>query len=356
MQPDRKPARDIGLDITRIVAFVSVPCVHFFKDTQFYSTPVLGVRMYIMCVMRTMFMVCVPLFILLSGYLMSNRDIPLSRKGIAAHIAKAAKLFTTYALATVVILAYRRWGMKEDITLLKGLLNILDFQQYSWYVNMYLGLYLMMPFLNALWRALEGREAQRTLLGALLLLTVLPSVLNIYDFVTEGALLRPWLTQTRYGLHTYAMGSNSKSSEMSGVNVRRMKISTFTICGACCAVAAVFTVAYQTTAYLSLGSGMGFNAVAACVVGGVMLGGGKGDAVGAFLGAIFMTLVNNGMYKYGLDTSWQYVFQGAVILIAIMSDAGFAAFTARRLKALAEKANAEEALLEAQARAKGGNA
>jgi surface polysaccharide O-acyltransferase-like enzyme len=103
-------------------------------------------------------------------------------------------------LATVVILAYRRWGMKEDITLLKGLLNILDFQQYSWYVNMYLGLYLMMPFLNALWRALEGREAQRTLLGALLLLTVLPSVLNIYDFVTEGALLRPWLTQTRYGL------------------------------------------------------------------------------------------------------------------------------------------------------------
>ena len=164
------------------------------------------------------------------------------------------------------------------------------------------------------------------------------------------------LSRTRYGLHTYAMGSNAKSSEMSGVNVRRMKVSTFTICGACCAVAAVFTVAYQTTAYLSLGSGMGFNAVAACVVGGVMLGGGKGDPIGALLGAIFMTLVNNGMYKYGLDTSWQYVFQGAVILIAIMSDAGFAAITARRLKALAEKSNAEEALLEAQAKAKGGNA
>ena len=164
------------------------------------------------------------------------------------------------------------------------------------------------------------------------------------------------LSRTRYGLHTYAMGSNAKSSEMSGVNVRRMKVSTFTICGACCAIAAVFTVAYQTTAYLSLGSGMGFNAVAACVVGGVMLGGGKGDPIGALLGAIFMTLVNNGMYKYGLDTSWQYVFQGAVILIAIMSDAGFAAITARRLKALAEKSNAEEALLEAQAKAKGGNA
>lgn len=200
MQSVRKPPRDIGLDITRIVAFVSVPCVHFFKDTGFYTTPVLGARMYVMCVMRTMFMVCVPLFMLLSGYLMSNRVVPLNRKGIAVHISKAAKLFATYALATVVVLAYRRWEMQEDVTLLTGLLNILDYKQYSWYVNMYLGLYLMVPFLNALWRALEDREAQRTLLGALLVLTVLPSVLNIYDFVTEGALLRPWLTKTRYGL------------------------------------------------------------------------------------------------------------------------------------------------------------
>lgn len=145
------------------------------------------------------------------------------------------------------------------------------------------------------------------------------------------------LKRTRYGLHVYAMGSNAKSSEMSGVNVKRMKISTYTIAGACCAVAAAFTVAYQQTAYLSLGNGMGFNAVAACVVGGVMLGGGKGDVIGAFLGTLFMTLVTNGMYKYGLDTSWQYVFEGAVILAAIMGDAGVAAITTKRLRALANK-------------------
>ena len=160
-------------------------------------------------------------------------------------------------------------------------------------------------------------------------------------------------TRTRYGLHSYATGSNAKSSEMSGVNVRRMKVMNFTICGACCAIGAAFTVAYQQTAYLSLGSGMGFDAVAACVVGGVMLGGGKGDAIGAFLGAVFMTIVTNGMRKYGLDTSWQYVFEGAVILIAIMSDAGFAVVSARRLKAISEKNANEEALLEAQ---KGGGA
>jgi ribose transport system permease protein len=153
------------------------------------------------------------------------------------------------------------------------------------------------------------------------------------------------LTRTRYGLHVYAMGSNAKSSEMSGINVNRMKISTFTICGACCAVGAVLVVAYQQTAYLSLGSAMGFNAVAACVVGGVILGGGRGDTIGALLGAIFMTLVNNGMYKYGLDTSWQYVFQGAVILIAIMTDAGVGVLTARKLRAQANaSAKAEKSI------------
>ena len=68
-----------------------------------------------------------------------------------------------------------------------------------------------------------------------------------------------------------------------------------------------------------------------------MLGGGKGDPIGAFLGAIFMTTVTNGMYKYGLDTSWQYVFEGGVILLAIMSDAGVAVLTARRMRALANK-------------------
>ena len=145
------------------------------------------------------------------------------------------------------------------------------------------------------------------------------------------------LSRTRYGLHVYAMGSNAKSAEMSGVNVTRLKISTYMIAGVTCALAAVFTVAYQQTAYLSLGDGMGFNAVAACVVGGVMLGGGKGDPIGAFLGAIFMTTVTNGMYKYGLDTSWQYVFEGGVILLAIMGDAGVAVLTARRMRALANK-------------------
>lgn len=64
--------RDLGLDITRIIAFASVPSVHFFLNSGFYDTPVLGEKMYIMVIFRTLFMICVPLFMLLSGYLMSE--------------------------------------------------------------------------------------------------------------------------------------------------------------------------------------------------------------------------------------------------------------------------------------------
>ena len=53
--------RDIGLDISRIVAFMSVTCVHFFLNTGFYQQPVNGIKMYLMVLLRTMFMVCVPI-------------------------------------------------------------------------------------------------------------------------------------------------------------------------------------------------------------------------------------------------------------------------------------------------------
>ena len=61
--------RDIGLDLTRILAFLAVPSVHFFLNSTYYDTAIVGPRMALMTVMRTAFMVCVPLYMLLSGYL-----------------------------------------------------------------------------------------------------------------------------------------------------------------------------------------------------------------------------------------------------------------------------------------------
>lgn len=146
-------------------------------------------------------------------------------------------------------------------------------------------------------------------------------------------------TRTRFGVHTTAMGSNPKSARMSGVDDVLIKVAGFVLCGVFCAIAAIFTVAYQGASTLTLGGSMGFQAVAACVVGGIVLGGGRGDAVGAFLGSLFMTMLLNGIYKYGLSTAWQYMAQGAFILIAIFFDAGFARFSEKRRGRLAAKAD-----------------
>ncbi|SHI10131.1 ribose transport system permease protein [Sporobacter termitidis DSM 10068] len=131
------------------------------------------------------------------------------------------------------------------------------------------------------------------------------------------------LTKTTFGLHTYAQGSNARSALMSGVNNDFIKGSGFVICGACAGLAAAFVVAKNAAAPVTLGSDVAFEAIAACVVGGLVLGGGRGDAVGAFLGGLFMQLILNGIYKYNLPIAYQWILMGAIIVLVTAFDAQF---------------------------------
>jgi ribose/xylose/arabinose/galactoside ABC-type transport system permease subunit len=140
------------------------------------------------------------------------------------------------------------------------------------------------------------------------------------------------MSRTRFGLHVMAGGSHAKSAEMSGVDTRRIKLLTFMISGAFAGLAAALIVAYQTGTNQSLGNMMEFNAIAACIVGGVMLGGGKGDPISGFLGALLMTLITNGLYKLGLTTGGTYAMQGIVILLAMSFDGQFNRLSLKRLE------------------------
>lgn len=157
--------RDIGLDLTRILAFLAVPSVHFFLNSTYYDTAIVGPRMALMTVMRTAFMVCVPLYMLLSGYLSAEKHIPLTRSGLLGYYKKLLPIFLTYALSTGVILLYRVLWLGEEQTIRSAVKNLLSFQQYSWYMNMYFGLLLLTPFLNALWQSLATPAARRAPAG-----------------------------------------------------------------------------------------------------------------------------------------------------------------------------------------------
>ena len=141
-------------------------------------------------------------------------------------------------------------------------------------------------------------------------------------------------SRTKFGLHVYSTGSNLKAAEMSGVNTVWIKTSGFIISGGCAGLAAAFVVAAQNATSASLGAGMEFQAIAANVVGGVVLGGGKGDAISALLGALFLTLLLNGIYKLGLGTPWQYMIQGIVIVVAITFDSLFNRLYQKRILAV----------------------
>ena len=145
------------------------------------------------------------------------------------------------------------------------------------------------------------------------------------------------MTRRKFGLYVMAMGSANKSAEMSGVNITRTKTMTFVIGGLMAGLAATLLIAYQHGTNQNVGNMMEFNAIAACVVGGVMMEGGKGDPVCAFLGAILMTLITNGLYKMGLTTGGTYLLQGVVIVATMALDGAFTRFAARQRSLQATK-------------------
>ena len=185
--------RDVGLDITRIFAFFSVVCIHSLLYTGFYETPVAGKRMYLLIMLRGIFNTCIPLFLMLSGWLLSGRVIDLEPKGsLRRYVSGCKGLVCTYLLSGCALLLFMRGFLRMPLPFREAAAYILRYDEYAWYVNMYLGLYLLMPFLNTLWRGLSGKSARKKCVLCLLILTALPGLANVYDLRTPGVLLQPW--------------------------------------------------------------------------------------------------------------------------------------------------------------------
>lgn len=178
MDISRIEKRNTGADIIRIVAIFTVISVHFFLNNGFYSEIVTGNKMLIMCIMRTLFGVCVPLFILLTGYLMSQKT--LSRK----YYLGIRKTLVIYLLASFACMIYRVSYLKVEFTFKSAFFEILSFSgaPYSWYIEMYIGLFLLIPFLNIVYNKLENKKQKQILILTMICLTILPSLFNIYNF------------------------------------------------------------------------------------------------------------------------------------------------------------------------------
>lgn len=164
------------MDVIRCFALLSVISIHFFLNTGFYDEVVSGWLMYCMMSVRTFTKCCVPLFLILSGYLMRTRRP--NRK----YYSKIVKTVGIYILSSLFCLIYRYVFLDAPVSPLGAVLDTLCYKAapYSWYVEMYIGLFLIIPFLNVLYNNLGSKKEKQLLLLVFLILTALPSVANIH--------------------------------------------------------------------------------------------------------------------------------------------------------------------------------
>lgn len=168
--------RSLNLDVIRSIAVLSVLSIHFFLFTDFYSTPLSGKTMYIAMLLRTCFMICVPLFLILSGYLMNKKTISIEYfKGIS-------KVLSIYVLACIPILLFRIFYLHEALSIGAIVRSVLAFDIYAWYIEMYIGLYLIIPFVNILYNNLEDKKQKTLWVAMLIILSAIPSLSFVFGF------------------------------------------------------------------------------------------------------------------------------------------------------------------------------
>lgn len=131
------------------------------------------------------------------------------------------------------------------------------------------------------------------------------------------------LKYTRFGTNLYAAGSNMKAAQLSGIDTDRTRTLAYMITGLCAGIAAVFMTARLQSTTALLGEGMEFDVIAAVVVGGCSLAGGRGDIIGTLIGAAFMATLDNGIYKFQINTAYQLIIKGIIIICVVVFDSWY---------------------------------
>jgi putative multiple sugar transport system permease protein len=137
------------------------------------------------------------------------------------------------------------------------------------------------------------------------------AVMLIYNYI---------LNNTAIGRYLYAVGGNEKATALSGVNTKLVYFIAYANMGFLAGLAGILTVARASSAQPTYGQGYEMDAIAACFIGGASAYGGTGKISGVFIGAALLGVINQGMSIMGVDSNYQRVVKGIVLLLAVMFD------------------------------------
>ncbi len=146
----------------------------------------------------------------------------------------------------------------------------------------------------------------------------LPYVLVIVGVVV--VLYAALMGNTVFGRDIYAMGGNLAAARLSGINTRKVNFWLFVNMGLLCGLAGIVTTSRAGAATAAAGTNYELDAIAACFIGGAAVTGGVGRIFGAIIGALIMGVLNMGLSIQGVDSSWQFVIKGLVLLLAVAFD------------------------------------
>lgn len=125
---------------------------------------------------------------------------------------------------------------------------------------------------------------------------------------------------TYYGRYIYAVGSNFQAAQLSGINVKAIKVMAFAIGGFIIGIGTILLLSRTGSANATFAAGTEFNAITAAVLGGISLKGGEGKIGGVFIGVLILGVLSNGMQLVGFDLNAQYIAKGTLLLMAIGFD------------------------------------
>lgn len=128
------------------------------------------------------------------------------------------------------------------------------------------------------------------------------------------------LNRTIIGRMIFALGSNEEAARLSGIKVDNWKILTYAICGGICGIAGLIVSSRLNSAQPALGLGYELDAIAAVVIGGTSLSGGRGTVMGTIIGAFIMSVLTNGLRVMGVLEEWKIVVTGVIIIVAVFID------------------------------------
>jgi ribose transport system permease protein len=126
------------------------------------------------------------------------------------------------------------------------------------------------------------------------------------------------LNRTTFGRRTFAIGGNGEAARLAGINVRRHTVLLYALSGLCCGIAAIMIIARTTTGSSTHGELYELDAIAAAIIGGTSLSGGRGTLIGSFLGVLVFTTIENIFILNNLATSVQNIAEGIIIVAAVL--------------------------------------